>query len=190
MAKKKSAASKAPLPFLTPRREGRTHVERPLNWSADRPSTWLFPIRLFASDVDDLRLRACAVRQLRSEDLIAMREVEFRPAISLFGNQMPIALSGVWGRRWDDFDGREFPWVLDVPLPPDAFDKAETYAGYLRRTTEVALRLMGGRYVWLSEPVVYQPGVENSLLGEYALARDEFPGCPGLGEIPPALVTL
>lgn len=186
MARRKKSRNqgKPPPPFQNPRETAdyaTFYIERPLNWSTDSPSIWLFPIRWFASDVDELDLGASKIRRLRSEDIDAMRAVQHQPTITLFGTSAAVAVSGLPSLgpgRWDDFTDRPLPWVLQVDVPPGEFEKAYESATYLRRTAEAVLRIVGGHYVWLSDPVVFQPNVENSLLGENRLARTDFEPAP------------
>lgn len=171
IARRKSRKGpEVPPPFLPERLSG-SWRDRPSNWSQEAFSVWLFPLYLFLSDVDELDLGVSRIRRLNNEDLTAMRATEERHTV--FGN------FGIPGRtEWHDFQGRELPWFLVVCLPKGEFDETQRLAQYLRRSAEVTLRIVGDRYVFTLDPVVFQPGVAGSLTGQYALAPADFPQVP------------
>ena len=164
----------APSPFL-PERLERESPDQPDGWSDVSPSVWLFPLNWFLSDVEEFDLTASRVRRLTDNDLGTMISAEKR--YRLFGDES-VPLPILSGQRWSDFRDRELPWVIEMLMPADRFRNSAGMAHFIRRSVEAALRIVSHRYVSAPSPVVFQPNIEDSLSGEYALTRSDFPDIP------------
>ncbi len=158
----------------------------PAQWSDETPSMWMFRVHWFRSDVDPLPLTDCVVRRLTNEDVEAMRSAEEEWLPLGLPNAFDVAGEGEARREvafpapsvpserpWHDVDGVEMPWFLVVEAPPSPYVDAHMYANRLRMSVEVCLRIVGGKYAFMTDATFFQAGLRGTLKGQYGLVRAE-----------------
>lgn len=106
-------------------------------------------------------------------------------------NLRPISYGLTGEKPWHDVEGVEMPWFLVVQVPPTPYVEAHMYANRLRLGVEVSLRLVGGKYAFMSDATFFQLTLAGSLTGQYGLVRPDGDDIPDelklyfLGEMVP-----